>query len=389
MAFFNEIDHSNLINEAVELVRQGGLSGGKPPERLELGDETWRSLNRSGLLGLGLPGEYGGRGGGFPEMSLAGRALVEAGLGLGLALTLGLHFLVGRFVLLRLGTEDQKREFLPLLASGRASGCLAISEPEGGAHPGRMKTTAIRTGGSYRLEGEKTYLTNAPLAAFFVVMAVTGESGGRKLITAFLVPRDAPGVRVEEISLEALKPSPHGRLVLGGVEVPESNALGPRGEAYAAIIKPFREAEDAMFMGPLAGAMSRLTRLAAAERRESIGGFGGDFGGEPEKKLGRLLYLAHAGGILAREAAERLDRAEPGPGLALSSLAGRDLGRGFLKELEEFRALTGVVPSSGAAMLVRDFEFLNRLAHNVLVLKQMKLGRDLAEKGPGPAAGII
>ena len=76
---------------------------------------------------------------------------------------------------------------------------------------------------------------------------------------------------VEEISLDALKPSPHGRLVLNEVEVAGRNVLGPWGDAYSAIIKPFRTAEDAMFMGALAGAMKRITLLAAVRRECRVG----------------------------------------------------------------------------------------------------------------------
>ena len=137
------------------MYKAGIITRDVPPDKLMLGDDVWSALRDAGLFGTGLPLEYEGNGGGFLEMSQAGRALVEQGLGLGLALTMGLHFLFAGFIILRLGSPEQRQTFLPELASGAGTGCLAISEPEGGAHPGPYENQSGSNGGWLSSDGRK------------------------------------------------------------------------------------------------------------------------------------------------------------------------------------------------------------------------------------------
>ena len=101
--------------------------------------DIWRAMAKSGLLGLTIPQEYGGGSGGYLALAVAGEALVRHGGNLGLALSVAMHNIIARFLILGLGDGDQRRQYLPAMASGKITGSLAISEPETGAHPKYLK----------------------------------------------------------------------------------------------------------------------------------------------------------------------------------------------------------------------------------------------------------
>ena len=98
--------------------------------------------------------------------------------------------------LLLAGTEEQKRLHLPLMASGERIGCFCLTEPEAGSDAASVRTTAVRDGDSYVLNGEKIWITNADIADYFTVMATVDRSLGSKGLTAFWIERDTPGLRV-------------------------------------------------------------------------------------------------------------------------------------------------------------------------------------------------
>ena len=174
--------------------------------------------------------------------------------------------MVARFFIEGFGTAEQRAAWLPHLAS------VAISEPRVGAHPKLLTTRAEEDGDGYCIFGEKAWVTNGPLAAVFIVFAVTAIEDGRKRYSAFLVPRDTPGLSIDEApEYRALAPSRHCGLKLDGCRVPRSALLGPPGGAYETMALPFRDVEDAVGTFGLLGAfrflLSRLRTVGAARRR--------------------------------------------------------------------------------------------------------------------------
>jgi acyl-CoA dehydrogenase len=163
--------------------------------------------------------------------------------------------LVARFFIAGFGDEAQRTAWLPRLASGACVAAVAISEPRVGAHPKLLTTRAEADGDGYQITGEKAWVTNGPLAAVFVVFAVMAIEDGRKRYGAFLLPRDTPGLSINEMpEYRALAPSRHCGLVLDGCYVPQSALLGPAGIAYEAMALPFRDVEDAVGAFGLLGA---------------------------------------------------------------------------------------------------------------------------------------
>lgn len=153
--------------------------------------ELIAAMRELGLFGMSIPEEYGGLG-----LTMEEEVLVALELGYAspaFRSVIGTNNGIGSQGIVVDGTEAQKRHWLPRLASGEIVGSLALTEPDVGSDAGSIRTTARRDRDHYVLNGTKRYITNAPLAHLFTVMARTGEPGPNG-ITAFLVPRDSPGL---------------------------------------------------------------------------------------------------------------------------------------------------------------------------------------------------
>ena len=189
-----------------------------------------------GLFGLTIPEAYGGIG-----LDLAGKCAIEQELGrsnYGFATIIANHTGISTRGIVDLGSEEQKRRYLPRMAAGEAIGCFALTEPQAGSDPAAMRTTAVRRGDRWILDGEKIYITNAPMADVFTVMAVTDRSAGARGISAFIVERGFPGLSVGP---NERKMGMHGcgtaAVVMQQCEVPAANLLGPEGMGYVQALK--------------------------------------------------------------------------------------------------------------------------------------------------------
>ena len=189
-----------------------------------------------GLFGLTIPEEYGGIG-----LDLAGKCAVEEEMGktnYGFATVIGNHTGISSSGIVAVGNAEQKRKYLPRMASGEWIGAFALTEPQAGSDPAALRTSAVRKGDRYILNGEKIYITNAGLAQVFTVMAITDRSKGIKGISAFIVERNFPGF---SIGRNELKMGMHGcttaPLAFNDCEVPAGNLLGEEGMGYVRALK--------------------------------------------------------------------------------------------------------------------------------------------------------
>jgi len=158
--------------------------------------ELWMKAGEMGLLAADIPEEYGGSGGNFAHMAIVFEELGYAG---DMAFGLHVHAIVAHY-LLNQGTEEQKRRYLPKLASGEMIAAIAMSEPGAGSDLKGIRTTAIKGSDGYRLNGSKTFISNGYLADLIVVVAKTDPAAGAKGISLMLVEtRDNPGFRVGRI----------------------------------------------------------------------------------------------------------------------------------------------------------------------------------------------
>lgn len=341
-------------------------------DRITLPPELRQAMAREGLFGVGIPVAHGGMGGGWLHISAAGQALVEKGYNLGSALSWLMHSIVARFIFFGFGTDVQKNTYLPDMAAGIKTPCLAISEPGVGGHPKRLSTQARRHGRMFSITGEKAYLTNGPIADLYVVLAITGTEGEKKSYTAFIVSSGSPGLkRTEPMDLGFLRPCPHGGIILENCEVDETRILGRSGHAYTDMALPFRQIEDIMMMGPfVGGAKAQVNLLASALREQEI---------RPDKDaasaLGEVISAVDSLEVLAREASNKLDSSGlDHPGLTSMVLFMRKVAQGIQTGLADVIARTGVTIGQPYASLSGDLVSSMRIAGNVARIKQEKLG---------------
>ncbi len=162
-------------------------------QRDEVPEDLVSSMAAQGLFGYSIPEQYGGAGMTTEELILAALELSQCSVAF--RARVGTNTGIGSEALVADGTAPQKARYLPRLASGELTGCFALTEPQAGSDATALRTTAVRDGDSYVLNGEKCFITNAPIAGLFTVMARTDPNApGAKGITAFIVERGTPGL---------------------------------------------------------------------------------------------------------------------------------------------------------------------------------------------------
>ena len=183
-----------------------------------------------GLFGLSIPEEYGGLG---LTMSEEVRVALELGrTSPAFRSVFGTNVGIGSQGLVIAGTDAQKAEWLPRIASGEIVTSFALTEPGAGSDSASVETRARRDGEVYRLTGSKRFITNADKASLFTVMARTGESGARG-VSAFLVPADLPGLAVGRPERKMGQQGAHVcDVIFDDVPVPAANRLGEEGEGF-------------------------------------------------------------------------------------------------------------------------------------------------------------
>ncbi|WP_139977994.1 acyl-CoA dehydrogenase family protein [Nocardioides litoris] len=179
-----------------------------------------------GFFGLTIPEEYGGVGGDYVTYALAMEELGRADSALRGIVSVS-SGLVGKSILFH-GTEEQKQEWLPRLATAEKLGCFGLTEPGTGSDAGNLTSRAVRDGDDYLITGQKLFITNGTWADVALVFARTGEpDSGARGVTAFLVPTDAPGFEAREIKGKlGLRGQATAELFLDDVRVPASAVLG-------------------------------------------------------------------------------------------------------------------------------------------------------------------
>lgn len=340
--------------------------------------DLWRDMARSGFLGIGVPEENGGSGLGYPGISAAGRALARRGRCLGITLSWLMHQIVSRFPLCTFASSGQRKAYLTAMASGGLTASIAISEPGAGGHPRHLKTSVVRTSEGYILKGEKTFLTNGPIADLFVVLAASGHDGDRRRFSAFLVPRGSAGLTVTgPMDVGFLRPCQHGGILLDGCMVPEESLIGSPGTAYEDMAVPFRDVEDTAMMGPLLGAQEARFDDIVQELREK----GDLLQEETAYRLGGLYSSLGGLEVLARESALLLEDEGVSESLLPLVMSFRSQFVQVHTEMSEIASMTDLHPSESWHALSHDLDHVVNFAGRVSRLKQIKLGAGIASGG--------
>ncbi|VDC33153.1 acyl-CoA dehydrogenase [Pseudogemmobacter humi] len=182
----------------------------------------FREMGEMGLLGVTLPEEYGGLGASYVAYGLIAREVERVDSGYRSMMSVQSSLVM--YPIYAYGSEEQRRKYLPKLASGEWIGCFGLTEPDAGSDPAGMKTTARKTANGYVLNGSKMWISNAPLADVFVVWAKSEAHGGK--IRGFVLDKGTKGLSAPKIGGKlSLRASITGEIVMDGVEVGEDALL--------------------------------------------------------------------------------------------------------------------------------------------------------------------
>ena len=251
--------------------------------------ESIRKMGELGLLGVPWPEELGGAG-----LDLISFMIVIHELGkvdASHALTISAHTTLGTSPIVKFGTPEQKRRYVPLLASGRVMGGFGLTEPEAGSDAGGTRTTAVRRNGCYVLNGVKRFITHGSVGEIFVVTAVTDRSQGTKGISSFILTKptnDLEAAKAVGVGHEPSLPAMQGfragkkedklgwrasdtaELIMEDVEVPAENMLGAPGEGFVNFMKTLdngRVGIAALSLGIAEGAFEQALQYTSVRKQ--------------------------------------------------------------------------------------------------------------------------
>lgn len=262
----------------------------------EFSRDAWRACARFGIQGLPIPEEFGGSG-----ADILTTVLVMEGLGYacrdnGLIFSLNAQMWSIELPLLKFGTLEQQRTYLPGLVSGDLIGVHAMTEADSGSDAFSMRTRVERRGDRYVLNGSKLYITNAPVSDVVLVFASLNPGHGFAGACAFLVEKGTPGFEVSRgLDKMGLRTSPMGEIILTDCEVPAENRLGKEG-AGLAIFNSSMEWERSCILASAVGTMQRQleTCVRHAQTRKQFGQAIGKFQSISNKIADMYLRLEAA-----------------------------------------------------------------------------------------------
>jgi butyryl-CoA dehydrogenase len=267
-------------------------------------------LGALGILGVFIPEEYGGAG-----LDNVSYMLVVEELSVECASTgviVSAHSSLGSWPILGTGTEEQKRRFLPKMATGEWLGCFALTEPQAGSDAAGQKTRAVRDGDSYIINGTKNFITNGPQAGIAIVFAMTDAAKGNHGISAFIVETSTPGFAVTRTEDKmGIHGSHSAQLAFSDMRVPRENLLTNEGDGFKVAMKTL----DGGRIGIAAQAIgiARASLEASLKYAQERQAFGRPIASNQaiQWKLADMAVEIDAARLLALQAASLKDAGKP------------------------------------------------------------------------------
>ncbi len=276
----------DLLEPRADDFRRWDRAGEMPHDFVE-------ELRQFGAFGLVIPEEHGGLGFGATAYS---RTLQQLGRhDASVAVTVGAHSSIGMRGLLLFGTDEQKARFMPKLATGEHIAAFCLTEPDAGSDAASIRTTAVRDGDHWVLNGSKVWITNGGIAHFFTVFAKTGEAEERRQMSAFIVTRDMAGVSISAHEDKmGLRASSTTSVYFDNVRVPADNLLGAESEGFKVAMQILNSGRTGLG-GGCVGGMKRLIEHATrhASARKQFGRPIAEFG-LIKDKIGRMVVDCYA-----------------------------------------------------------------------------------------------
>jgi alkylation response protein AidB-like acyl-CoA dehydrogenase len=271
--------------------------------------ETIRKLGKLGYMGSIFPEELGGAGLGYIEYSIIIEELSRVDGSVGIILAA--HTSLCSNHIFKMGSDEQRKRYLPRLASGEWIGCWSLTEPEAGSDAAGTRTTATLEAGGWAINGAKTFTTNAHYADVCVAMAVTDRSGAQHGISAFIVEKGTPGFRAgKKENKLGLRASATGEVIFSDCRLGPSQLLGKRGEGFVDSLRVLdggRISIAALSIGMAQGAYDAALRYSKV--RKQFGRPISEFQAIQHKLVDMATEL-DAARLLNYRAASRIDRGQ-------------------------------------------------------------------------------
>jgi len=230
-----------------------------------------KEMARMDFFRLWIPAEYDGMDGGVMSLVLVTEEFSKACGGIALALA---GSALGTFPLLISGTEEQKKKYLPILASGEALAAFCLTEPEAGSDAGAIQTTAKRDGDAYILNGTKHFITNGGVAKYYTVIASTDPARGSRGASAFIVEDGTPGLSFgKKEDKMGIRASATCEVVFEDCRIPKANLLGKEGQGFMVAMKTLdksRPGVAAQALGIATGAYEHAVRYSRTRRQFGV-----------------------------------------------------------------------------------------------------------------------
>ena len=235
---FEESENQQMI---AQMVKDFGELEIKPnimdwDESQEFPIPLFRKMGELGLMGVLVPEEYGGSGFGYPEYvtAISGIARVDGSIGLSVAA----HNSLCTGHILQFASEEQKKEYLPKLASGKWIGAWGLTEPNTGSDAGNMRTVAVKDGDHYVINGAKNFITHGKSGDVAVVIVRTGEVGDSHGMTAFIIEKGTPGFNAgKKENKLGMRASETAELIFTDCRVHKSQVIGKEGDGFVQSLK--------------------------------------------------------------------------------------------------------------------------------------------------------
>ncbi|MEU5207657.1 acyl-CoA dehydrogenase family protein [Streptomyces sp. NPDC020742] len=341
--------------------------------------EIVQEMGRMGLFGLPFPEEYGGMGGDYLALGIALEELARVDSSVAITLEAGVS--LGAMPVYHFGTEEQKRTWLPKLCSGEMLGAFGLTEPDGGSDAGATRTTAVRDGDSWVINGSKCFITNSgtDITGLVTVTAVTGrKDDGSPLISSIIVPSGTPGFTVgAPYSKVGWNASDTRELSFSDVRVPIGNLLGEEGRGYAQFLRILDEgriAIAALATGLAQGCVDESVRYA--KERQA---FGRPIGSNQaiQFKLADMEMRAHTSRLAWRHAASKLVHGEPcKKEAALAKLYSSEIAVDNAREATQIHGGYGFMNEYPVARMWRDAKILE-IGEGTSEVQRMLIAREL------------
>lgn len=301
----NHYENLKLIRDAAREFAEKELKPlvMKYDESQEFPHELVPRLGELGFLGAMVPEEFGGAGLSPLEFTVLVEEISKVDPSLGLTICAHNGLCVAH--ILQFGTEGQKRKYLPELCSGKKLGGWALTEPGSGSDSGGMRTTAVRQGADWVLNGSKNFITHGSVGSTFVVLARTGAERDRNSVSAFIVEKGTSGFSVgKKENKLGMRSSDTAGLILENARVPADNLIGNQGEGFKQAMKVLeggRIGIAALSVGLAQGALEASLRYA--RERQQFGKPIGEFQAI-QWKIAQMATEIEAARQLTRRAAE-------------------------------------------------------------------------------------